>query len=201
MATDATDPVSTRSQDSQKHKCMLDTQPLTLNLCLKCKSPTSGSREGTFCMLIECVSVREGASLPGVDDGDSCCWTDDRSGEAEERVEMRWTIGGGGGRASAWAHGEYSKIIQQFRPALPQAAHACCVRTQEKRTDSRLLPSRSPLQKKSTTVTPKRSLKAHQQVLNATIFTTNKHNQHTQAYYLVYCKHKVKHYYYFSKPL
>lgn len=25
-------------------------------------------------------------------------------------------------------------------------------------------------------------------------------NQHTQAYYLVYCKHKVKHYH-FSKPL
>lgn len=62
----------------------------------------------------------------GSDDGDSC-WTDDRSGEAEERVELSWAIGGwvggggvGGFIAPAWAHGVTSMSTAESYNSLEQ---------------------------------------------------------------------------------
>lgn len=111
---------------------MLDNLSLNPSLCLKCESPASDRQKEKFCMLIECVSGREEASLHVVDDRDGCRWTTTEAGK--QKSELKWGENGGGwGMSTQFNLVEYNKIIQHFRPALPQASHACSVRTQETR--------------------------------------------------------------------
>lgn len=77
-------------------------------------------------------------SLQALNDGDSCCRTDDRSGR--QKRELKW----GEGTQAAWEAEHLQKHTVLTSPstakshnraeaALPRAAHACSVRTQEER--------------------------------------------------------------------